>query len=191
MEPRKYRTRLEILHDFLEAIRKTGKKTHIIGLSNLNPSSFQPYLDFSIALELVKVTPAGYQLTPRAEAVIEVIQRLLARSSEVDAALLDLHRGFNGSNLSEPSTKGALRYVSILAWNEVVRSAAGFLEDKTEFSGGRLSVGLNRIATPATFKGAGTIDPEGDLAVRHLLPDTGPQVADPPPRRPARTRLQE
>ncbi len=184
MGPRKYRTRLEVLRDFLEAVRETGKKTHIIGIANLNPTSFQPYLDFCLALQLVQETSAGYQLTPRADAVLDVIQRLLARSTEVDAALLDLHRGFNGSKPPGLATKGALRYVSILAWNEVVRSAAESLVLETVPSGGRRSRDFPTTTTPAWYDHLGTPEPEGSVMPSRPLADT-----DPPPRRQlARTR---
>ncbi len=184
MGPRKYRTRLEVLRDFLEAIRETGKKTHIIGLANLNPTSFQPYLDFCLSLQLVQDTPEGYQLLPRADAVLEVIQRLLARSTEVDAALLDLHRGFNGSKPPGLPSKGAVRYVSILAWNEVVRSAAGSLVLEAGRSGGHRSLDLPTTTTPPWFGHLGAPEPEGSVMANHLLADE-----DPPPRRPpARAR---
>jgi predicted transcriptional regulator len=187
MKPRTYRTRLEILQDFLGAVRETGKKTRIIGRANLNPSSFQPYLDFCLALELVQDTPAGYQLTPRAGAVLEVTQRLLARSAEVDAALLDLHRGFNGSKPVRLPTKGALRYVSILAWNEVVRSVAETAALETGRSGGRRTFDLPTTETPPWFDHLVAPEPEGSVLANHIMPE-----ADPPPRRrPVRTRAQE
>jgi predicted transcriptional regulator len=187
MGPRKYRTRLEVLHDFLGAIRETGKKTHIIGLSNLNPASFQSYLDFCHALQLVEDTPVGYRLTPRAEAVLEVIQRLLTQSVVLDAALLDLHRDFNGSSPSRPPTQGALRYVSSLAWNEVLRSASGSVALETEPPADHLSVDLPSSKIPAWLDRAGASEPEGSVVALQLLPG-----AVPPPRsRPGRTRPRE
>jgi predicted transcriptional regulator len=187
MGPRKYRTRLEVLHDFLGAVRETGKKTHIIGLSNLNPASFQSYLDFCHALQLVEDTPAGYRLTPRAEAVLEVIQRLLTQSVILDAALLDLHRDFNGSNPSQPPTQGALRYVSSLAWNEVLRSASGSLELETEPFDGHHSIDPPTPKVPAWLDRAGASEPEGSVVALQLLPGAAPS----PRPRPGRTRPRE
>jgi predicted transcriptional regulator len=184
---RRYRSRIEILRDFLGAVRETGKKTHIIGLANLNPTSFQPYLDFCSTLHLVQDTPAGYRLTPRADAVLDVIERLLARSAEVDAALLDLHRGFNGSNLSRPASSGTLRYVSILAWNDIVQSVADSVgtEDKSHWS--RRSIDLPDASSPTWLGRAGESDTDEPIVARHFLLDT----ADPPARRPARTRSRD
>lgn len=184
---RHYRSRLEILRDFLGAIRETGKKTHIIGLANLNPSSFQPYLDFCHALQLVRDTPGGYVLTPRANVMLEVIQRLLARSAEVDAALLDLHRSFGNSDPPRPPTKGALRYVSILAWNEVVRSAAHSLAAETEDLGTPRTDDLPTATMAAWFDQAGTPKFERSVAARPPLAEVDP----PPRRRPSRTRARE
>jgi predicted transcriptional regulator len=183
-EERHYRSRIEILRDFLGAVRVTGKKTHIIGLANLNPTSFQPYLDFCRTLHLVQNTPAGYRLTPRADAVLDVIERLLARSAEVDAALLDLHRGFNGSNPSRPASGGTLRYVSILAWNEVVRSVADSVGTEVETHSTRASIDLPGASSPAWLGRAGESGAEEPVVAHHLLPDT----ADSPARRSARTR---
>lgn len=120
-EDRQYRSRVEILRDFLGAVRETGKKTRVIGLANLNPASYQSYLDFSLAHRLVQSTSAGYRLTPRADSVLDSIDRLVARSAELDAALLDLRRYLSSSKLPTARSKRALRYVSPVALNEMVR----------------------------------------------------------------------
>lgn len=184
---RHYRSRIEILRDFLGAVRETGKKTHIIGLANLNPASFQPYLEFCRTLQLVQNTPTGYRLTPRADAVLQVIERLLARSAEVDAALLDLYRGFNNGHVPESPPKGALRYVSILAWNEVVRSAKQSLVPEIEARRDLRPLDLSSTAMSAWFDRVGTSEPEGSEVALHILPveDTAT------PRRPPRTRSRE
>jgi hypothetical protein len=97
----------------------------VIGLANLNRASYQPYLDFCLAHRLVRSSTAGYKLTPRASSVLEAIDRLIARSGEVDAALLDLQRGLDAYNPAAPATKLALRYVSVVAFNEAARTPAG------------------------------------------------------------------
>jgi predicted transcriptional regulator len=139
---RRHRSRLEVLRDFLSAVDEGRKKTRIIGRANLNPSSFQSYLDSCLLLRLVEVTPDGYRLTARAARTQEAIERLIVRSSEVDAALLDLHRGFNGSKPSAPATHGTLRYVSTLAWSELLRSASESLSLGSASSGGGLDLEL-------------------------------------------------
>jgi len=123
-EDRQYRSRVEILRDFLGAMRETGKKTRVIGLANLNPASYQPYLEFCLAHHLVQDTSAGYRLTPRAEHVLEAIERIVVHSTEVDVALADLQRGLEGSKAAASTSKPALRYVSLVAFHEMVRGSA-------------------------------------------------------------------
>lgn len=145
---RQYRSRVEILRDFLGAVRESGKKTRVIGLANLNPASYQPYLDFCLAHHLVQYTSEGYRLTPRADGVLEAIERLVARSAEVDAALLDLQRGLDATNPSAPSTKPALRYVSLVAFNEIARSTAESLGVGAELPESHGSVDLTAREAP-------------------------------------------
>jgi DNA-binding transcriptional LysR family regulator len=171
----------------LSAVRETGKKTHIIGLANLNPTSFQPYLNFCLALQLVEDSATGYRLTPRAEAVLEVIQRLLARSADVDAALLDLHRDFSSSSTSRLGSKGTLRYVSIMAWDEVVRSALESGATEAELANHRRSVVLPTATTPVWLNRVEETEAEGSVAARDP-PWIGESAAR---RRPARSRPRE
>lgn len=120
---RQYRSRLEILRDFLEATRTAGKKTRIIGLANLNPSSFDFYRDFCVNLQLVEEIPGGYRLTARADKVLAAIERVVHRGAELDSALSELQRNVSRSGASATRSGGAMRWVSKLAWQEVVESA--------------------------------------------------------------------
>lgn len=129
---RQYRSRIEILRDFLGAVRETGKKTRVIGLANLNPASYRPYLDFCLAHRLVELTPSGYRLTPHAGTVMDSIDRLVARSADLDAALLELGRGLDATIPSPPSAKPTLRYVSVVAFSEIGRSSARSFAATTE-----------------------------------------------------------
>lgn len=165
----RYRSKVEILRDFLSAVRESDKKTRIISLANLNPASFQPYLDFCLAHELVEVTSVGYRLTPRADGVLEAIQRLIARTADVDAALLALHRGLNQSSAVQAPQR-ALRYVSILAWNELVRSASGSLRTKAGPLAGHLTVDQPAITTSAWLDAAVAPELEGLVMGSELLP---------------------
>ena len=166
---RRYRSKLEILRDFLSAVRETGKKPRIIGVANLNPGSFQLYIEFCLANRLVEDTPAGYRLTPRADEVLKAIQQLIARSEEVDAALLQLQRGFEPSTPPLPSSRQALRYVSVLAWNEVVRSAAVSLAAKARALEGRLSVDLPVDTNPSWTQEVVETELEGPVAASPFL----------------------
>ncbi len=154
---------MEILRDFLSAVREAPKKTRIIGLANLNPSSFQLYLEFCLAHQLVEDTPEGYRLTHHADGVLKAIQQLIERSEEVDAVLLQLQRGFDSSSASLAPTKQALRYVSVLAWNEVVRSVPASLGVKPRPLDNRLSVEMPVTATPEWAQG--TVEGELDGSV--------------------------
>lgn len=95
-----------------------------MGIANLNPSSFQKYLDFCLSLDLVQKSAGGYRLTSRATAVLDSIDHLLAKSEEVDNTLLEFRRAFSRSQAVAPSTRSTTRYISRLAWDEVCRSAA-------------------------------------------------------------------
>jgi predicted transcriptional regulator len=165
---------VEILRDFLDAIQESGKKTRIIGLANLNPASFRPYLRFCLEHELIEETSGEFRLTPRAHGVLRAIQRLIAGSAEVDAALLELHRGLD-STLSRPPATQALRFVSLLTWNDVLRSASRSLAVKTEPIESGLSVDLPATRLPSWLDG-------------YVLPDLdGPAISSPLP--PAATTL--
>jgi predicted transcriptional regulator len=118
----RYRSKLEVLRDFLRATRQERKKTRIIGVANLNPGSFQRYLEVCIQRELVRRTPAGYELTPRAEVVLERVDRLLEMSTEIETAVRDLDRILGPSSFGPKDRDGAPRYVSRIAWSELQRS---------------------------------------------------------------------
>jgi predicted transcriptional regulator len=158
---RHYRSRVEILRDFLISVRESGKKTHIIGRANLNPNSFRTYLQFSLALKLVEQSDSQYLLTRRADGVIEVIDRLLARTAEVNTALLDLKRGLDSMGLASGSPNDALRFVSNVVWNEAVRSAVENISGAVVFPRNAVYVGTGysksggwtgQGATPGSFR---------------------------------------
>ncbi len=115
-----YRTRVEVLRDFLRAVRQEPKKTRIIGLANLNPSSFRRYLNFGIAFDLVRPTPGGFRLTVRAEAVLDSIERLLAKTAEFESILGELYRSLGGAPLGQgPRSSSHGRTVSRIALAEI------------------------------------------------------------------------
>lgn len=89
---RKYRSKVEVLRDFLEATHEQSTKSRIIGIANLNRVLFQRYLNLAVSFDLVAVTPRGYRLTARARPAIEAIDRYLARRNEAVSALHELRR---------------------------------------------------------------------------------------------------
>jgi hypothetical protein len=146
-----------VLRDVLRAARRSGRKTRIIGLANLNPSSFARYLKVAIALDLVQTSAdGGYRLTPRADAVEASISVMLDRSLEVDASLTSLQHGLSPVPHSVRSDAETFRYVSRIAWNELVRSAALPSSPTT-------GIDLSRTVPSGGYFGAP--DPEaGDIA---------------------------
>ncbi len=106
---RTYRTRLEVLHDFLDASRRASRKTRIIGLANLNPGYFDSYARFCLEHHLLEATPDGYHATDLADQVLVAIRRVLSKTAELDGAI----RSFNvvvrqegeGRDLGGPATE--------------------------------------------------------------------------------------
>ncbi len=145
-----------------------------------------------MALGLVRSAGTGYRLTPRADALLESIDRLLAKSFEVETALRELHRVVGGTSPmlgTRPPT--ALRYVSRIAWGEVTRPAAKPLGSEVSQAGPNrsseltmddLSLWWDRDRVPAT--------PEPRLA-----PPERPEMALVPApvelRRPSRGRTRK
>ncbi len=87
---RTYRTRLEVLHDFLDASRRASRKTRIIGLANLNPAYFDSYARFCVEQHLLEVTREGYRPTELADQVLAAIRQVLSKTAELDGAIRSL-----------------------------------------------------------------------------------------------------
>ncbi len=106
---RKYRTRLEVLHDLLEASQRTSRKTRIIGLANLNPAYFEIYARFCLDHHLLQFSTDGYRPTDRTEPVLAAIRRVISKSSELDDALRALasvvRQGPEVGDLGGPATR--------------------------------------------------------------------------------------
>jgi predicted transcriptional regulator len=87
---RTYRTRLEVLHDFLDASRRASHKTRIIGLANLNPGYFDRYAQFCLEHHLLEHSTEGYRPTDRGAEVLVAIRRVLSKTAELDDAMRSL-----------------------------------------------------------------------------------------------------
>jgi predicted transcriptional regulator len=87
---RTYRTRLEVLHDFLDASRRASHKTRIIGLANLNPGYFDRYAQFCLDHRLLELSTEGYRPTDRGAEVLVAIRRVLSKTAELDDAMRSL-----------------------------------------------------------------------------------------------------
>lgn len=126
---RRYRRKIEVLRDFLEATHQEGTKSRIIGIANLNRALFRRYLDLAVSFDLVVSTSGGYRLTPRARPALEAIDRYLARSEEAKSALQELRRvcdegrGKSGPKTPNPSSD-IIRVLVHPSWTEVRRAPA-------------------------------------------------------------------
>lgn len=117
-----YRTKIEVLRDFLRAAQVPTPKTRIIGAANLNPTSFQRYLRLCTERELITTTARGYVTTPRAVPILAAIDGVISKSSELERAV----RALEHSTQERPRANGrdgsTLRYISRQAWSEIVLS---------------------------------------------------------------------
>jgi len=168
MDRRRYRTNLEVLRDILQAAQSPSPKTRLIGAANLNPRSFQEYLQFCTDHGLIGRASGGYVCTARAVSVIESIEEVLSKTAELDSAVQQFRVNVT-KRLFPPSDNGsALRYVSRLAWEEVVlkgekrlslsRSSAKALGRQTARPGGGPEAEpeiLRLIALEPVGRGAG------------------------------------
>ncbi len=116
---RTYRTRLEVLHDFLDASRRASRKTRIIGLANLNPSYFESYAQFCLDHHLIEVTSDGYRPTELADQVLVAIRRILSKTAELDGAIRSLNVVLRQDGDADlPRT--AMRLYPPDAWQEIL-----------------------------------------------------------------------
>jgi predicted transcriptional regulator len=124
-----YRTKIEVLRDFLRAARDPAPKTRIIGAANLNPISFQRYLRFCTENHLVTATSGGYVVTPRAARILEAIEGVITKTAELEGAVHFLENSALTHPIPNDRDDSALRYASREAWGEIALGCAGKRED--------------------------------------------------------------
>lgn len=117
--PRSYRSKLEVLRDFLRAAREPAPKTRIIGAANLNPVSFRRYLRLCTQRDLIMAVSGGYVATPRATPLLEAIDRLMLKTSELESALHLLGPAAPDGPGVDAGPPARLRLVLREAWNEI------------------------------------------------------------------------
>jgi len=120
----RYRTKVEILRDLLDAASKARRKTRIIGLANLNQESFQRYAALAISAGLLREQDGHYVPTPRAKEWLRAVDSVLRKGSEVSSALASLSRLTRQSLRPLPSTPEetgeiARQLLGRLAWSEL------------------------------------------------------------------------
>jgi predicted transcriptional regulator len=117
---RTYRTRLEVLHDFLDASRRASRKTRIIGLANLNPSYFETYAQFCLEHHLLERTAEGYRSTELADQVIVAIRRVLSKTTELDGAIRSLNVVIRQDDDSRGPPEPTPRTYPTYDWQEIL-----------------------------------------------------------------------
>lgn len=126
---RSYRSKIEVLRDFLKAAQEPVPKTRLIGTANLNPVSFQRYLRICTERDLITTVSGGYVATPRARPLLDAINGLMLTTTELERAFRVIgHNGLNGHpspaiSMPAPPVTGngrASRQVLRQAWNEIV-----------------------------------------------------------------------
>jgi predicted transcriptional regulator len=127
---RAYRSKIEVLRDFLMAASEPIPKTRLIGTANLNPGSFQRYLRICTERELITTISGGYVTTPKARPLLAAIDGLMSTTGQIEHAFRVL--GSNGEPVGfapsrdpgQETTFGpngvASRHVLRQAWNEIV-----------------------------------------------------------------------
>lgn len=122
---RSYRSKIEVLRDFLYAAREPVPKTRLIGTANLNPLSFQKYLRICTERGLIESLSGAYVATPRAGPLLEAIDGLILKTSELELAF----RTLEGDSQSPGGLNGGSGHgLSPLigrAWNEIVLRPVG------------------------------------------------------------------
>lgn len=115
-----YRSKIEVLRDFLRAAGEPAPKTRIIGSANLNPLSFRRYLKICMDRDLIASVSGGYVATPRAAALLEAIDGLMGRAGDLERAFQELEAPTADGRPADGNGQGAFRQIYRQAWNEIV-----------------------------------------------------------------------
>jgi len=83
----KYRGRLEIIADILNAAEKEGKKTRIMYIANLSYSLLEKYLTEVLGMGFVNVINNNYELTEKGRIFLEKFGQFSSRYSKLTEEL--------------------------------------------------------------------------------------------------------
>jgi predicted transcriptional regulator len=87
----KYRRRLEIIVDILNAAGKNNvKKTRIMYIANLSYRLLEKYLKETINIGFMRSNNNGYELTEKGHAFLEKYEQFSSRFSKIERELEDL-----------------------------------------------------------------------------------------------------
>lgn len=117
MAGRRYRSKVEVFRDLLVATRQSSKKTRIIGLANLNPSTFRRHMEVAVSQGLVSVVGGDYLLTERANRALEAFDAILTMSRDLDNVVQTLKRTALYPGAEHWVAGQALRHISPKDWN--------------------------------------------------------------------------
>lgn len=158
----RYRTKLELLRDFLLAVSAESGKTRIINRANLNPASFRRYLLYCNRMDLVRKESGGYYLTDKAVPAVNALDHFIERSGELDTAFRDLQRVFGrGSNGAAAMGPAAVRHhASRAAWAEMVAGRWESLDLDLARSAARSGAVVPSVLPPSSWTGLDGASPD-------------------------------
>ncbi|MGP8078087.1 MAG: winged helix-turn-helix domain-containing protein [Thermoplasmata archaeon] len=134
----RYRTKIEVLRDLVRAASTEERKTRIIGMANLNQSSFYRYSSLAVDLGLVEPTGVGLSATPAGEEWLGVVNAILMKGSEVSEAIENLGRltGTPGSGQARGKPPyNAVQLLARLAWADLKAPSGGISGGRTRAPG--------------------------------------------------------
>jgi predicted transcriptional regulator len=106
---RQYRSKLEMLRDFLAAAQVETRKTRIMYRANLNQASFARYVALCQKQQLLTKVSGGYTVTPRAEELLLSINRVLSKVSDLQVAVDVLNRTARSGGYRLPVPEVSIR----------------------------------------------------------------------------------
>lgn len=92
MTGRQFRSKLELLRDFLSAAHTETIKTRIRNRASLNQVSFSRYMNLCEPRQLLAHVDGGYSLRPEAAEMLESISIVLSRATNLPIAVDGLSR---------------------------------------------------------------------------------------------------
>lgn len=130
---RKYRSKLELLRDFLEAAQAETVKTRIMNRANLNQVSFSRYLTFCQQRNLLLEVSGGFSLTPQAHDLLDSINQVLTRATQLRVAVDLLNRTARSGGYRMPRPEISLRGMERLDLPELLVAGLPEIERRPQY----------------------------------------------------------
>jgi predicted transcriptional regulator len=122
---RQYRSKLEMLRDFLAAAQTETRKTRIMNRANLNQTSFARYVTLCQQRQLLTKVSGGYMVTPRAEELLLSINRVLSKASDLQHAVDVLNRTARSGGYLLPVPEVSVRALERINLPELLAQLPG------------------------------------------------------------------